>query len=87
MIAGDNKEAAVKALVDGGALRALSKALESGAGAEKTAQLVAEIAKIGELFSPAQWIYRDTDHRKTRKRRVWGELRKPKSVTERKSSA
>ena len=44
-----DKEAAVKTLVEGGVLPYLAKALESGAcPAEKTAQLIAEVAKIGK---------------------------------------
>ena len=44
-----DKEATVKTLVEGGVLSYLAKALESGAcPAEKTAQLVAEVAKIGK---------------------------------------
>ena len=38
----------MKALVDGGSLTFLSKSLESGNCLEKSAQLVAEIAKVGE---------------------------------------
>ncbi len=46
----DDKESCINSLVEGGILPELAKLLSSGKSPEKTAQLVAELAKIGNAL-------------------------------------